>query len=128
MNILSKFINVVINPVGAACNIQCSYCYIKTNGIVSQLQQKEIGFVYSAHDLISLSVLPTVTITFIKSGSGLLPNDKTDKHTVEAQLLGASVLSGQQIIYSAAPTMGFEWDKVEISFGGLSEAIIICLL
>lgn len=29
MNILSKFINVVINPVGAACNIQCSYCYIK---------------------------------------------------------------------------------------------------
>lgn len=94
-------------------------CYIKTNGIVSQLQQKEIGFVYSAHDLISLSVLPTVTITFIKSGSGLLPNDKTDKHTVEAQLLGASVLSGQQIIYSAAPTMGFEWDKVEISFGAL---------
>lgn len=92
-------------------------CYIKTNGIVPQLQQKEIGFVYSAHDLISLSVLPTVTITFIKSGPGLLP--KTDKHTVEAQLLGASVLSGQQIIYSAAPTMGFEWDKVEISFGAL---------
>ena len=35
MNILSKFINVVINPVGAACNIQCSYCYIKTNDSVN---------------------------------------------------------------------------------------------
>lgn len=95
-------------------------CYIKTNGIVQQLQHKEIGFVYSAHDLISLSVLPTVTITFIKSDSGLFPNDKTDVHTVEAQLLGASVLSGQQIIYSATPREGFEWDKVEISFGALN--------
>lgn len=95
-------------------------CYIKTNVIVPQLQHKEIGFVYSAHELISLSVLPTVTITFIKSDSGLFPNDKTDVHTVEAQLLGASVLSGQQIIYSATPSEGFEWDKVEISFGALN--------
>lgn len=95
-------------------------CYIKTNGIIPQLQHKEIGFVYSAQDLLELSVLPTVTITFVKSGSGILAHDEKDSHKIEANLLGANVLGGQQIIYSATPSPGFEWDKVEISFGALN--------
>lgn len=95
-------------------------CYIKTNEIIPQLQHKEIGFVYSAQDLLELSVLPTVTITFVKSGSGILAHDEKDSHKIEANLLGANVLGGQQIIYSATPSPGFEWDKVEISFGALN--------
>lgn len=93
-------------------------CYIKTNGIISELQHKEIGFVYSFKGLANLSVLPTVTITFVKSG--IFASDEKDPHTIVADLLKASVLGDQQIIYSATPTDGFEWDKVEISFGALN--------
>ena len=83
--------------------------------IKSDLQQKEIGFVYSNASVFNLEVLPTVIITFIKSGTGLI-----DPHTVSpTTLLGADLVAGQKIVYSAIPTTGFQWDKVKISFNKL---------
>lgn len=88
--------------------------------IKSDLQQKEIGFVYSNASVFNLEVLPTVIITFIKSGTGLIDPDKTDAHTVSpTTLLGADLVAGQKIVYSAIPTTGFQWDKVKISFNKL---------
>lgn len=90
--------------------------------IISDLQQKEIGFVYSNASVLKLGVLPTVTITFIKSGTGW---NGEDSHTVSpTTLLGADLVAGQKIVYSAIPTTGFQWDKVKISFDGLVEISI----
>ena len=92
---------------------------IDCKGIISDLQQKEIGFVYSNASVFKLEVLPTVTITFIKSGTGRNGDDE-DLHKVSpTTLLEADLVAGQKIVYSAIPTTGFQWDKVKISFIGL---------
>lgn len=92
---------------------------IDCKGIISDLQQKEIGFVYSNASVFNLEVLPTVIITFIKSGTGRNGDDEDSHKVSPTTLLEADLVAGQKIVYSAIPTTGFQWDKVKISFNGL---------